>query len=673
MRRSRCRRSTNWAGKKHWAPDSWPWTPPPEYGEAAGRTVAQIAMGFKGKPGLPGEGELSTPAWRAITYVRGGFCGQTPANTPTLCPMTPAQMRIAAAMMLNGCRAVGGRTHAPPNHYGATGSILGIRAVFQSGVLDEKELNEFESRMVLSAAYPNEYWYDCINADNGYINEVGDRHAAACLLATVNLLDYVLSHCRMDDKTRKEIECRAEGARKTTAHYIRSFRDNFDTWELGETTMLYYYAMFHQGMMECVRNGNLRLAADMYIMTSDNIPDHWATPGCYAGLDSYIGTYTGMAKNSWHGRGIVTAAAYYYDDPEYRWYSRQAGAVLQGYHGSVGGPFNGMTWDLGDTKEPARYLGVRTLPFDERLYDLAVNPRKESRWTTKRPGVPTVPGSADPWPRLGLLDRAAFRDGMTPNDAYMFLAASQCVNGPDGINSLQNNSIARFTDLGEIWLFTNTKNFTGWSKSMVSISNGKPYKPLAACTLEASANLGDVSAISSKDHGVDGTDWTRTIVHWRGHYFVVLDRIEALADDEYNMVCRWRGMQPAAFSAKSHRVWVADAPSGNLHAHPGDGRPAPDERALGVRRGGGAVRALAVQAGKDRQGAGADFPEPAQRFRPVAGRRVRGPAGRRRGDDGQGQDGVFDIRTHFRRGPPGAIGTGAGTAACGIPDGCGGL
>jgi hypothetical protein len=555
-------------GKDAWAPDPWPWTPPAEYGDPAGRTVSQIALAFKG---TPNESENYVPARRAIGYVRGGACGQSPANVPVLCPMSPNQMRVAAAMMLDVCRAVGGRTHTPSNHYGATENILGIRGIFQSGVLDEKELNEFESCMVLSAAYPNEYWYDHIDSDSGYINEVGDRHAAACLLATVNLQDYVLNHCRMDDRTRKEIERRAEGARKTTAHYIRSFRDNFDTWELGETTMLYFYSLLYEGMPQWISNGNLARAADMYVMTADNIPDRWGTPGCYAGLDSYIGTYAGFAKISWHGRGIVTAAAYYYGDPGFRWYSRQDREVVGGYHSSVGGPFNGMTWDLGETKEPSRYSGVRTLPFDERMYDLAVNPRKESRWTTRRPGVPATPGTTDPWPRLGLLDRAAFRDGMGPNEAYMFLAGSQSVNGPDTINPLQNNSIARFTDLGEIWLFTNCKDITGWSRSMVSISNGKPHKPFAACTLEACANMGEVSALSSTDHGVGGSDWTRTIVHWRGHYFVVLDRIEAQADpasattasavaSEYNMVCRWRGMQPAAMNG---RAWVADAPSGS--------------------------------------------------------------------------------------------------------------
>src|SRR5664279_543267 len=93
----------------------------------------------------------------------------------------------------------------------------------------------------------------------------------------------------------------------------------------------------------------------------------------------------------------------------------------------------------------------------------------------------------------------------------------------------------------------------------MSISNGKAYIPRAGCTVEALSNVGEVTAVSSKDHGVAGTDWTRTIVHLRGHYFAVLDRVEAKADDEYNMVCRWRGFQPAELEG---RTWVARGSSG---------------------------------------------------------------------------------------------------------------
>ena len=202
---------------------------------------------------------------------------------------------------------------------------------------------------------------------------------------------------------------------------------------------------------------------------------------------------------------------------------------------------------------PLPSTGCEACPFDPRLYDLVKHSQKTHRWNFDRFNAPA--------PLEDLVDRVAFRNGMSPRDAYLFLATSQSADGPvANATPLQDNMIARYTDLGEIWLFTNSKSATSWSRSMVSISNGKPYRPMVGCTLEAMANLDDISAVASRDHGVGGTDWTRTVVHWRGHYFAVLDRIEPLSDDEYNMTCRWRGMQPASLDGQA---WVACAPSGS--------------------------------------------------------------------------------------------------------------
>ncbi len=268
----------------------------------------------------------------------------------------------------------------------------------------------------------------------------------------------------------------------------------------------------------------------------------------------------------------MAAAAFYYDDPQYRWFSRCNGDKTHGCLGSMGGIFLPMHWDpLGASVVPTAFTGVRTLPFDERLYDLVSHPEKTHRWSFDRFGVP---GS-----RANMVDRVAFRNGMSPDDAYLYLATSQSVDGPvAAATPLQNNLIARYTDLGEIWLFTNSLSATSWTRSMVSISNGKPFSPMVGCTLEAMANLGDVSAVAAKDHGVSGTDWTRTIVHWRGHYFVVLDRVEASAGpassgapDGFNMVCRWRGLQPASLEGQT---WVAQGAAGAVMRIQGtDGLP----------------------------------------------------------------------------------------------------
>jgi hypothetical protein len=124
----------------------------------------------------------------------------------------------------------------------------------------------------------------------------------------------------MGDTTRREITRRYDHARRLTARYIRSFRDNSEDSCLGECTMAQFYCLLHQGMMENVRNGMLRHSADMYLLTTDNVPatnaPWW---GCYAGLAGFTSGPGGMSS-SWGGGALVTAAAFYYDDPQYRWF-----------------------------------------------------------------------------------------------------------------------------------------------------------------------------------------------------------------------------------------------------------------------------------------------------------------------------------------------------------------
>ena len=73
-------------------------------------------------------------------------------------------------------------------------SIVGIRALLQSGLLSAKEVNDFENFMTFSGAYPNEYWYDNVGADNGWPNEIGCRHLCAVMLSMAHTLDYVINH-----------------------------------------------------------------------------------------------------------------------------------------------------------------------------------------------------------------------------------------------------------------------------------------------------------------------------------------------------------------------------------------------------------------------------------------------------------------------------------------------
>lgn len=534
--------------KDKWTTEGGWWKLPGEWTNILDRSASQLALAFKGEPVLAGDDFAKAGLGGEIYYyMLGGIAERPPEVRPTV-NLTPGMLRAMAAMYLLGYRAIGGRTHRPFDHYGAMNSIIGTRCFLQSGILTEQEVNEFENAFTLSGADPNEYIYNHIGAGNGVVGGAwGGRHCLSCLLITVHTLDYVLGHCRLDDRTRKEIERRYEGARKTAARYVRSYRDNGDDSCLGEDTLVQVYCLLHQGLMENVRNGNLRRSADLFMLTTDNlyVPGNWPYYGCYAGLAGFSSGPGGMTSTM-VGRGILDAAAFYYDDPQYRWLARN----WLGPKWTV--PTRVLNMHLepaGEVVKPTMYDGVRALPYDERLYGVLKDRESHGRAQVNC----RLP--AEPFGRA--VDRVAFRDGMDPQDAYLFLAASQDISRD---YPAQNNSVARYTDLGETWLFHNTTNNTTWARNVVSISNGKSYLPRASCILEALAHLGGVSLVASREQSVAGADWTRTIVHWRGHYFAVLDRMEAQQDDEFAFVCRWRSPQSAALMKG---VWTATALNGS--------------------------------------------------------------------------------------------------------------
>jgi hypothetical protein len=546
--------------KDKWASEAPGWKDrPAEWSNMGDRTVAEMIAAFKGKPffaGTPaGNAGITSEIW---TYSVGG---ENWTQEPMSLDLDLGNQKAIAAMVLMGCRAIGGRTHGYFDHYGSLGSYIGIRGVIDSAILSPEQVAELESCIVLSSTLPLDYVYNNIGGEIGW--SWGGRHCLACLLSQLNMLDYALNHCRMDEMTRKEVQLRYDAARRSTARYVRSFWDEGDPYAdcSGEDTLLQVACLLHQGLMDNIRNGNLRRSADFYIMSVDNLPAPWGAHGNYVGLAGFTSSQGGM-YSSFFGGGLLDEAAFYYDDPslrtpeaaQYRWLGRNWADIKWSRGGGYMRFYNDTVDPAVQPEVPATYDGVRALPFDEKEYAVLQDPRFHagSAWTIGEEDFRLPP---EPFEKAATC--VAFRDGFDARMAYLYLATSQPMRTSWCV---QNNSIARFTDLNDLWLFTNTEAPTGWSRNLMSISNGKPCVPRAGCTVEALSNVGEVTAVSSKEAGVAGTDWTRTIVHWRGHYFVVLDRMQARQDDDYAYVCRWRTTQMAAMQKGA---WVATAPDGN--------------------------------------------------------------------------------------------------------------
>ena len=180
------------------------------------RNVAELIAAFKGKPILAG-----TPAWCLMSDIcrqmTGGDHNWNPL--PARIDLDLGNQKAIAAMALLGCRALGGRAYdRHGDHYGGLGSVIGIRAVFNSAVLSPEKLAELESCIILSGTAPDDYLYGNVGWEIGWSSMAG-RHGLAVLLTQLYQLDYAMTHCRMDDKTRKEVERRYDAARRSTARF----------------------------------------------------------------------------------------------------------------------------------------------------------------------------------------------------------------------------------------------------------------------------------------------------------------------------------------------------------------------------------------------------------------------------------------------------------------------
>jgi len=119
-----------------------------------GRSVAEFIKSHPGAPVKAGW-EAVRSAWYPSdirAHVLGGHLWDRAGEPPVAITLDPGVQRAVAAIQLLGCRAVGGRTHGYYDHYGATPALNGIRAVVQTGVLSDGEINELENCIIQDAA-----------------------------------------------------------------------------------------------------------------------------------------------------------------------------------------------------------------------------------------------------------------------------------------------------------------------------------------------------------------------------------------------------------------------------------------------------------------------------------------------------------------------------------------
>ena len=72
---------------------------------------------------------------------------------------------------------------------------------------------------------------------------------------------------------------RYDVAHTTAVRMVDAFRDYDDSDCCGENTLMQVSTLLHEGLMDIVRNGNLRCSADLFLMNVDNMPGRWGGNG----------------------------------------------------------------------------------------------------------------------------------------------------------------------------------------------------------------------------------------------------------------------------------------------------------------------------------------------------------------------------------------------------------
>lgn len=246
-------------------------------------------------------------------------------------------------------------------------------------------------------------------------------------------------------------------------------------------------------------NGNARKDADYAIMGMDNL--------------GYQVTYgdTGAFTGWWSELPLLWAAAWYYDDPRYRW----AAARKRDLSGRVS--LNECV-SSGEERPPDDLLGARAFPLDPYYYQTF--------------------GGANAMPIEQTVDKVVMRNGFAPDDQYLLLDGLS--NG--GHKHYDGDSISRWTENGRIWLADADyiKSLPKYHNGVLIFKNGSSQTIPDFCELEHLSDLPHAALSTTTLSDYAGVDWRRNVLWLKGIAFIVGDQMCAYEDGAYSFRPIWQ-------------------------------------------------------------------------------------------------------------------------------------
>jgi hypothetical protein len=416
-------------------------------------------------------------------------------------------------------------------HYRWEQHYRALRQLIASGILSDKDVRLVDQRLLTNALDNKDHYGAWVMRKGvGGFSESLSRHPISALTGQFIIFEYLHFLGDVPGDRREAVDA---GYERMLGH-VQSLVDagRFQSNLLGTEGMDVLNTMaalyLHLGDGAAVDRGLFAGMADFHVACMDNL-------GCQIGDDAYITCRPGSQYARSTGGLCLLLATRFEQDGQYRWLTDNTRHFYS--HLTVRQPPELTGLASGVTPEaPDRYIGLDIVPMDPRWYERA------STYTTDEVATPIdVPPDET-------YSKAVLREGFDADDAYLHLQGlnTGTINRNDGF---QGNAIVRYTELGSLLLFANTMRHSGWARTVVSASRGAPDPQSTACVLDSALRTPQVNGIQSRMDSTGGCSWTRTIVHRRRGYFVVLDELTAREEDDYNFTARWRSFHPGGMVA----------------------------------------------------------------------------------------------------------------------------
>ena len=419
------------------------------------------------------------------------------------------------------------------SHYTWETRYRELLKMLAAGFFDEGQVVEIQNRMYESLAATEDAWGKrAISVPPAEWNRRMTRHTLTGFTGQLLLGDYLRHVAELDTEKAQTVAKCYENLKGILTEIARSrrYRSGIEGREAIDVLGNLANVLFYLGDESALRSDIYRNMAAYRLATRDNL-------GRHAGVDSYIGCRSGHQFNPTPSAGPAAhLGAWLLRDPE----------------------LLGIT-ELDEERAPVTYLGV-LFPPEFAKPDPELKPEVPAAFT----GVQVLPldgffeGFTQSFPATSdsfvkydagngrAFDKAVFRDGFESQDAYLLLQGLN-VSTPMYREGIFGNAIIRYTELGSLFLFSNTQIVGSWARSVVQISRGD-HDPQSTASLNLGSFRGtQVSAVQSLQEQNGGASWTRTILRRHNGYFIVIDKVVAHHDADYNVSCQWRSYHHGKF------------------------------------------------------------------------------------------------------------------------------